>query len=410
MSKSVMALVVLNLIAARSFAESDCSKPLNYKEVLACAEMRSPEVQNAELEVERAKAQIQSAAQWQNPELSAESVQGKSNNQNINETDLALSVPIELGGKISSRKAIAEGGVALSEAKLFEAKSKLRAQVFLKLHRLRQVLHEQQIAEEAIRTFSTLITQYAKRPGLSPEQQISSSVYQLSKSEYELRKLNAIDEILSLDTFFKTNVGMRSEDLKGVTPTAPKNWPKYEVAAASRLSPQQKVLQADIDTAKAELSLAQAEAWPTLKIGPSMKMQTEGSQSNNLVGLNVSLPIPVLNTNSGAKAAAQAAIRSRETQFSLGHQEQVNRREELLKVYDQSVRMLKESVSHEEIEKKHADAERLFSKGVVPSALIIEAHRTSFELEKARHERELKAFETLLDLYFIDGTSLEANL
>lgn len=410
MKLSFFVVLFLCLVGSRAFAELKCTTPTTYIDLINCAESLSPEVQNAQLEVDRSKALIEAAGQWRNPELSTETFQGKVGGENQEETDISLGVPIELGGKISARKDVARGGLSFAEAKLYETRAKVRSQVLLKLHRLRQVIHEQQIADEAIRTFTKLIGQYAKRPGLSPEQQISYSVYQLSKSDYELKRSSTVEEIVGLDAFFKLNLGMSTEQMKAALPSSPKTWPKIGTSENPRPSPKQQLLQAELDTAKAELSLAQSEAWPTVTVGPSMKMQKEAGQSNNMIGVNVSLPLPLFNVNGGARAAAAAGVKLNENRREIGLREQALRREELRNVYEQSVQSMSGSLSHDEIEKRHRDAESLFTKGVVPSALVIEAHRTSFELEKTRHERELRALEALLDLYTIDGNILEVNL
>lgn len=410
MKRPLFMTFLLCLTGFRAFAEPKCTSPSNYRDLIACAELRSPEVQSAQLEVDRSKALIDAAGQWRNPELSAETFQGKVGGQNQSETDITLGVPIELGGKIAARKGVARGGLSLAEARLYEVRAKVRSQILLKLHRLRQVAHEQEIADEAIRTFTKLIQQYSKRPGLSPEQQISFSVYQLSKSEYELKRSNTAEEIVGLDAFFKLNLGVGADQVRTALPPSQKTWPKISSAENVGPSPKQKILQAELDTAKAELSLAQSEAWPTLTVGPSLKMQKESGQANNLMGVNMSLPLPLFNINGGARAAAAAGVKLSETRREFGLREQVLRREELRGVYEQSVRSMTESLSHEDIEKRHRDAEKLFIKGVVPSALVIEAHRTSFELERTRHEREMRALEALLDIYAIDGNILEVNL
>ncbi len=403
-------VVFLLLPNAVALAEPHCESPSSYRDLIVCAESRSPEIQSAQLEVNRSRARIEAASQWRNPELSSETFQGNVGGQNQSETDISLGVPIELGGKISARKDVARGGLGLAEARLYETRAKVRAQVLLKLHRLRQVLHEQEIADEAIHSFSKLIGQYGKRPSLSPEQQISLSVFQLSKSEYELKRSNTAEEILGVEAFLKFNLGLGLEKVRAVLPQSPKTWPKVGPSENNTSSPQQRILLAELDTAKAELSLAQSESWPSLTVGPSLKMQSQSGQSNTLMGFNISLPLPLFNVNGGERAAAAAGVRVNETRREFGQREQMLRREQLQKVYEQSVQSMSQSLSHEDIERRHRDAEVLIRKGVVPSALVIETHRTSFELERARHEREIRAFEALLDLYAIDGTILEVNL
>lgn len=410
-----MRFVAFTLLALsfsnQSHAQQLCGEGTagSYKAIIACAESRSPEVQNAELELSRSESQVSAAGQWQNPELSAETVQRKEGGVRQGETDISLGIPIEIG-KISSRKAVAQGGMSLAEAKLIEAKAKAKGETLLKLHRLRQVLHEKSIIEEAIQTFSKLVSQYASRPSLSPEQQVSSSVYRLSKSEYELKKSENGEEILALDSYFKNITGLSAEQIIKALPESPKNWPAISNKTNAENSPAVRALKAERDSADAELSLAKSDAWPTLTIGPSLKIEHNGSRSDKYWGFNVGLPLPIFSLNGGQKATAAAGLQQRETKLELGLREQNLKRAELTQIYEQSVKTLSDSISHQEIEKRHADAEKLFSRGVIPSALVIEAHRTSYELEKNRHERELKALEALLGIYTMDGNILEVAL
>jgi cobalt-zinc-cadmium efflux system outer membrane protein len=411
MIRVLLSVLSLFLFAPLSFAEGDCvSAPNNYQALLNCAENRSPEIQNAKLEFEAAQKQVQAAGQWKNPEFAAETFRGRVAGETRAETDLSLGVPIELGGKISARKAVAQGEVSFAEAKLFEARAKVRAELYLKLHRLRQLLHEREVVDEAIGTFSKLIGQYSRRPGLSPEQQVSLSVFQLSKSEYDLKRSANLDEESALDSYFKLAVGFATDKVKNLVPQSPKRWPAFTASSNPRFSAKQRLLQAQVNAAQAEFQAAKSESWPTLTVGPSVKMVEESRASDQLVGFNVSLPIPLFNVNGGGRAAASANVQLAESRKQFGLREQELEKEKLLKIYDQSVKYLSTSLSHQEIERRHEEAEKLFIKGVVPSSMVIEAHRTSFELEHARHERELKALEALLGLYAIEGTLLENNL
>lgn len=406
----ILFTIYLSAAAVPAFGQNLCADFKTYQQLVDCAVSNSPEVQNSKLELQRAKAQVQAAGQWKNPEFSGQTLSGKAGNDDVRETDLALGIPIELGGKISARKSLAESGVALSEANLYETQARVKITTFLKLHRLRQVLHEQEIADEAIKTFSRLIAQYSKRPALSPEQQLSMSVYGLSKSEYDLKKSATDDEVQALNTYFKNHLGLSIDQLKDRLPSSPSQWPQVTVANDKGNSPQARIFEAELNAAKAELSAAQSEAWPTLTVGPSYKMQSEGGLSNNMMGVNLSLPLPLFNMNGAAKAAANAGVQLNETKRQLGLREQGFKREELERIYNFTIKVLASSLSHDEIEKRHTQSEVLFMKGVAPSSLVIETHRTSYELEKTRHERELKALESLLEIYVLDGTILEKNI
>jgi len=392
------------------FAAELCPEKLVSPEaVVRCAEERSPDIQRARLRVDQAKAQVGVAGQWQNPEISAESVHGRVDSETSSETEFSLGIPIELGGKISARKEVAQGGVAQAEAALFQARSEVRALTLLKLHRLRQLIHEREVIEESISTFTKLVSQFARRPKLSPEQEVSASVFRMVKSEFDLKKAEVQDQLASLDSYFKLTLGVGSEALKGALPQSPKSWPEVDPNGSKGLSPQSRLLAAELRTAQAEVSLAQSESWPTVTLGPSIKLQSEAGRSYQLYGFNLSLPLPLFNLNGAGREAAAAGLKLSETRKNLGILEEERRREELFKSYKQSVAVLATTLSHQEIEKKHSDAERLFLRGIVPSSLIIEAHRTYVELEASRNERELKALEALYTIYALDGKNLEVN-
>lgn len=401
--RTLLALVVIATTFSAGAQEPCGTKIQTYQEVLRCAEEKSPEVKTARLALERARAQVDAASQWKNPELAAESVYGSSESESISETELSLGFPLELGGKRPARAAFAQGGAAEAEAVLLEAQARVRGAALLKLHRLRQTLHELEVIEESIATFTKLLTQYGRRPKLSPEQELSRAVFRMARSDYELKKTAVLDEVESLDTYLKTNLGTDIESLKKGLPPTPKAWPDLGSELMVTGSPRLKTLAAELQTAQAELSLANSEAWPTLTIGPSLKLQSEAGRSERLYGLNLSFPLPLFNMNGPGRAAATTGVKLAEVRKNVALVEQQRLVEELSRTYKNSVEVLASTLSHQEIEKKHADIERLFLRGTVPSALVIEAHRTFVELEQSRNERELKALEALVGIYTLTG-------
>lgn len=401
-------LAGLLLVAPTAWSNQVCSEyKSSLASLLSCAEQSSPEIREALLEIERARAGTRSAGQWRNPDFSLETFNGNLNGETRAETDMSLGIPIELGGKVAARKQVADANLAAAEARHFLARAQIRTQIILKLHRLRQVIHEQEIISEAIGTFTTLVSQYGRRPQLSPEQQLSVSVYEMSRGDYELKKAGNQDELLQLETYFKLSVGLGPGDLKSLAPEVPKTWPEIKGPPSPGLALEARLLQAEVDGAQGERSTASAEAWPTLTLGPSLKRINESGSSSEMIGFNLSLPIPTFNLNGGARAAAGAGVKLAEMRRQIGERAQAAKREELVKAYGQSVRALATTLSHREIERRHAESEKLFQRGIVPASLVIEAHRASYELERARHERELRALEAWLGIRALDGRTLE---
>ena len=71
---------------------------------------------------------------------------------------------------------------------------------------------------------------------------------------------------------------------------------------------------------------------------------------------------------------------------------------------------LGESVSERLLKQKHNKIEKLFKRGVISSAMIIEAHRQLIEFTNTRFEFELGAVEALWNIYKIQGKLLNQKI
>lgn len=403
--------LLLSVGRAESATSVACDLPIrSVVDVLACADRMSPEVQKALLDVEQAKLQIGAYAQWKNPELSATSFGGTIAGSRQTETDIMLGVPLELGGKRGARRAVGEAGRDQAEAALFSARAKVRIATILNLHRLRQLGHEAAVVDESIKAFSTLNDQFSSRSRLSPEQQTSATVYRMARSQYQLKRSEINDEISELNKYFLITVGRSEAELKPILPGTPASWPSLEDRSVAIESPRLRSAKANFTLAQANLDLAKSEAWPTVNVGPSFRMQNQGGVSGNLLGINVGLPIPLFNVNGAGRAAAAAGVAVSEATRDLELRSELTSRDQWENVYDQSVKLLKTTLSHQDIERAHHDIDGLFIRGVVPSALVIEAHRSYLDLEVTRNSRERKAMEALLSIYEINGSIMEKIL
>lgn len=396
------------LISSVSWGEAEtCGSVTNYQQILSCAEKRSPEVQRAEAAVQQKKASTEAAGQLLNPDLSIETVTGTVDSERKTDTDVSLSFPIELGGKRAARKGIAGGELNRAELELFQARSNARKEVLIKLIRVRQFFDEQALVEESFDTFSKLVKQYESRPSRSPEQEVTLTVFKIAKGDYGFKKIEYEEETARLEAFFKINLGLSLQEVKNALPEKSEKWKTFEIAKADVAnSPLLALYQADIEVARGQLAQAQGDAWPTLRVGPSVKFSKDKDQNLEQWGANLSMPLPLLSLNKGAKAAAHASVQSAELRKNLAFQELQQERETLVTLYKRSIAALNETPSSQFLEKNHKRIEGLFVKGVVPSALVIEAHRSLVDFEKTRNEREIKALAAYFNIQIIDGQNV----
>ncbi|UYL07364.1 TolC family protein [Bdellovibrio sp. SKB1291214] len=404
-------LACFALAVREAQAEVRCEKVNNYKDVVECAEKHSPEVQKAESTWAEKSARVESATQLTNPDLSLQSVSGSLDSERKTETDVALTFPIELGGKRSARKQLASVEAARAQSDIYRAKSEVRREVYLKLLRLRHIQQEIELVDESIETFTKLVKQYEGRPARSPEQDVSLTVFKIAKSEYGFKRSEYEQELAAVEMYFQVTTGLNLDSLKKVSMPEIKSWP---VSASPngdlKKSPLAAAYEFDVQSARGAWDGEKADSWPTVNIGPSAKFTNESGRELQQWGFNLSMPIPLFNANGAGRAAAQASVQSSERKQELALKQLEADRKLFSNLYNKAVLSLKDSPSSTSLEGKHKKIESLFFKGLVPSSLVIESHRSLVEFEKTRNSHELKALNSLFNIQMIAGETIGVSL
>lgn len=409
LKRATRALVFIAFFGAGSaFASEPCRPPSSAKDVVDCIVQASPSVRSGVLGVEQSKEGVGAAGMIPNPQFQAQYGMGKQLGDELMQTQLVLVQPIEWGGKRSSRVASAEAAHSAASADFAGQKMDARTQAILSLYRFNQLDTERATLEEAIKTYRTLASQYRKRPRLTPEQEIALGVFELAQSDYEIRLLTLDEEERALERFFAVSGGYTLEQIRKVYPEQPKVWPEAPAQSSQAAgSPELQRALADRELAEADLRIARAGAWPTLGFGPLVQFQSEGPIQGTLFGFQLNIDVPVFNLNGPGRAAARKGLERSEFQLETFRRSEALERQVWAKTYQDSRRLLSKMASPKTLERKHKQVESLFLRGVVPSGLVIEAHRQRVDFERSRHERTLRALEALWRVYRIDGVAFE---
>ncbi|MEK2690300.1 TolC family protein [Bdellovibrio sp. GT3] len=380
---------------------SECPLPKNPQEVISCVITHHPNAKRASLELDQSKALQGKAEQIPNPEIDVEAVFGKNS---ASSTDVGILQPIEWGGKRSSRKKMAESEYLRSDSELKTIQADLILETVSNLYRLAQLEREKNINSQSITTFQKLVRQQQGRPGLGPEQRVSLSVYRMALAEAKMKQSEILEEEKSLEHFFHVGTGHDIQELLPALPSLPKTWPEVtDTKNGTEASPAMLKSLAEISYFNAELSSAQAEAWPSLKLGPMAKLEKGPMESENLYGFRLMMDLPVLNWNSGGKAYSQAGLKKSEMFVELTQTEEAHERVEQVRIYRSAVQALNEAPTSDEIDKEFSSNQKLASQGLIPSSLVVEFHRQSADLIRSRHGRELRAIQSLWRVYKFDG-------
>lgn len=381
-------------------------EPKTYKELVQCALQTSSAIVVADKQLKSAEELPGVAGQLINPELEGETLRrsGKS------ETSASLLFTLELGGKRSARKNEALAEVQKTKASTELSRAEIKLSLIEKLYRLSQLRREKAIAEESFSTFTKIVSQYQKRPALNPEQEVSLSIFKMAVSDQQLRlsRLKSEEEKVLQELLATTK--LKKDQVTSNLPERRIDWPEVYNDSSAESSPQARLAQAELLSAQSLHAKEVGESWPNLRVGPSIKVQNDGAGEESFYGVAVSLPLPLLNLNQSGRAFGRAKVAEAETSFHLVKNQIVGTRRQLIKTYRETVASLKAAIGSKEIEERHLHVERHFFKGLVPSSLVIEAHRQLFDLEERRNEAERTALEALGSIYIIDNSFSETIL
>lgn len=380
--------------------KTNCS-PNSYEELLKCAQSQSLEVQIINQKLDAASELEGVANQFVNPDLDVESIRKDADKSEIS---ASLMFNFSIGGKRSAQKteALAEKEKISAESDL--ALSEYRLNLMLKLYQLSHLKSEIHTEKESIGTFNKIISQFSKRSALTPEQEVSATIFKMAISDHQLSltKLKNLRNEVLLDVARQT--GLPLETILKNLPSKKGSWPDLDKAASDgHNSPHMKFANANLKLAKSQKEKAVAESWPDLKIGPVVKTQKDAATTENFAGFGLSMPLPIFSINGSGRAYQTKKV----TEAELTLQNESNKikslRSQLADKYSNSVLSLKNTIDKKAVDEKHTKIERLFFSGLVSSSLVIEAHRQLFDLEEKRNETEREAIEALGQIYIIDN-------
>ncbi len=304
--------------AAASFAADD---------LVRRALSGNAELQAARLEIQRARARSQQAGLLPNPTLEFEQQRGVFNSPGERVTTLAVSVPVELGGKRARRLDLAQAELEVAQAEVAERERRLAAEVRAAygeaLAAQRELnlttglnLLDTQTAEvvEARVSVGDAAPLEAKLLRVELDRLLARRALVEGRYQAALLKLKSLagmplDEKLSL-----------REDLAQPASSEPPATPAtIEAAVEIALRTRADVRMARLleEAAQAGLKLARAQAVPDLTVSARYGKDQNSfddtpigflTDRDKFFAVSVSIPLPLFNRNQGAKAEAAVTI------------------------------------------------------------------------------------------------------
>jgi outer membrane protein, heavy metal efflux system len=129
-----------------------------------------------------------------------------------------------------------------------------------------------------------------------------------------------------------------------------------------------------------------------------------------LLGASFSLPLPLYQRNAGGKRLATRAVETAQARSAAAMAALGAQRDAELARYRAATSTLAQAGDTEKLEAEHEKMEGLYERGLIPSALVIEAHRQMVDYTRDLNEQELGAVRALWTIYAIEGRVLTEKL
>lgn len=388
-----------------AIANTECANIQTSNDVLQCAKIHHAEIQISKARLKEASFGLDVAKQRPNLDLEAE---GLDNKNGTFSSELSLLHTFELGGKRRARKLLAQAQQSSAETDLLAAKENVIIQTVVDLYRLRQIEHELKIVKENVHTFGLVRKQYIQTGRLTPEQDLSVSIFQIAEEENNLRSDQLMDERNQIISRLYLSTNKEFPISSKILPKQQNKWPMIQGQSLS--GSDIKKLHNEVEEAKKQYQIEKSAAWPNVALGPKVGLRNGSGNDETQFGFSLSVPIPIYQTNRGGKTKALSGVKRSELKALLQSKQIMEYRTNLVKAYNNITKSIVQSRYKTAISERHEKLHKLLDKGIVPAPLIIELHREILEYYEILHEQELRAVGALWKVYALDGIILQEEL
>ena len=377
---------------------------------------KNPELRFYEAEISAAKAGRKTAGLLANPEFNGSAGQKTVRGAGLSAEGVAWSVsvvqPFEWPGRIGLRKAIANRDVELAELGLGRFRVALTGRVRALAFGLFAAQEKAAAAREVAERFQALREVLVQRDpaGLTPL--LETRVIEATELTMQRKASEA--------TLATQAALLELNQLRGVAPDAqlsvasthlafrPAESTETLVALARTNNFELRLRAVELAQQGFRVELAKNERFPAISVGPSISEERAGGENQRIIGVGVSLPLPLWNRNKGNIEAAVA--RQMQAEVSLNVTERGIQRQvvEAALTYETKLREMAkwrpDSVQHFKEAAELAD--RHYRLGAVPISTYVELQKQYLEAVESLLDTNKEALLAAQQLELLTGLPL----
>jgi cobalt-zinc-cadmium efflux system outer membrane protein len=336
MNRSFILAVICSWASVAVAQEVSTAGTMDLDEALSLAMERNPELAAARLAAEEARAQLDQAGRWPNPELDLEGYSDAPFNDEGEETLAAgLIQSVSFSGRIGARRSVAQSELDAALAEVADQERNLSADV-------RRAYVEVLVIQERIKVEDLVInlSQESLDAAKAAFDRAEASEKDVSAADIEMQQAMQRRRVLENDRLsqqFALNrlVGNPPDQVFVATGSLDLRAESIDTSATLenvlRHRPDYQLARYRVARAEAELRLAKSERYEDARVGAHYEREksvVDGAAPQGVdefVGVSVSVPLPVFDRKQGlVRASGLAVERSRKEaealQFEIAHE------------------------------------------------------------------------------------------
>jgi cobalt-zinc-cadmium efflux system outer membrane protein len=377
---------------------------------------RNLELKFYEAEIAAAKGGRKTAGSLGNPELSGGVGQKTVRSGGLSAEGVAWSVsvvqPFEWPGRLGLRKAIANRDIELAELGYARFKIALAGRVRTLAYGLFAAQEKAATAREVADRFQALREVLVQRDpaGLTPL--LETRV--IEATEFTIQRKASEATLITQSALLELN------QLRGVPPEThlslsrahlsfrPPDSMETLLALARTNNFELRVRAVELAQQGFRVDLAKNERYPAISVGPSYASEQAGSERQGIVGVGVSLPLPLWNRNTGNIEAAKARQMQAEVSLNVTAREIQRKVVEAALTYETKLREIARwrPDSVQQFKDAAELADRHYRLGAVPIATFVELQKQYLEAVEGLLDTKKETLEAAQQLELLTGLRL----
>lgn len=409
--------IVLAVLAVGTFfpfssvAESKREAGITVEALVERALAKNPELEFYQQELAAAKGEARASGLLQNPEF--DGTIGRKSDASREGTAWSVSVvqPFEFPGRLALRKAIANRQVKLAELGFERFKAALAAKARISAY---DVLVAQQLAQSAREVSARgqeLVSVLVQREPAGVAPLLETRIIEASVILLQKKAIDAEREAQA--ALFELNQ-LSGEPFTNTLTVAPSELQLRPIPSADDLMPDAIESNFELRMKAEELrqqgfrvELARNERYPGFKVGPFISRE-RAAETEEVIGLGISVPLPIWNQNQGNISAAEARASQASTSLLVAQREVERAVRENALAYEKKLAEIQRWRPNFVLELREAAelGDRHYRLGAIPVSTYVELQGQYVEALEAILSMQRDALHHLQTLETVTGKRL----